>query len=284
MQKIKVLIVDDASFTRDIMRKGLRAEFPAFTTEEAPDGLKAQKLLEKKPFDLILCDWEMPEMNGAELLTWIRNNEPIKNTPFIMVTSRGDKEHVVKAIELKVNNYIVKPFSNDKLGKVVANVLQKAMELTAEQLRIIGGKYLDPMVVASKGLSGVIPTAELTRESVASNKTAAPTHKSTPPSEKVLLTLRFRGSQTKLLVKEISSELISGIVKNSADQIPPIMEMTVVDIEFEGITSRLNAFVYTLQARGDSNESDFVDITLKLVDQDDPDKMSHLNQFIDSIA
>ena len=282
MQKIKVLIVDDASFTRDIMRKGLRAEFPSFTTEEAPDGLKAQKLLEKMPFDLILCDWEMPEMNGAELLTWIRNNEPIKDTPFIMVTSRGDKEHVVKAIELKVNNYIVKPFSNDKLGKVVANVLQKTMGFSAEQLRIIGGKYLDPMAAASKGLSGAIPAAELTQESV-SSAPASTGAKSAQPGEKVLLTVRFRGSQIKLLVKEISSELITGIVKND-DQVPPIMEMTVVDIAFDGITSRLNAFVYTLQARGDSSESEFVDITLKLVDQDDSDKMDHLQKFIDSIG
>lgn len=61
------------------------------------------------------------------------------------------------------------------------------------------------------------------------------------------------------------------------------METTVVDITFEGITNRLNAFVYTLQARGDTTDSEFVDITLKLVDQDDPDKMSHLNNFIDSI-
>lgn len=213
MQKIKVLIVDDASFTRDIMRKGLRAEFPSFTTEEAPDGLKAQKILEKKPFDLILCDWEMPEMNGAELLTWIRNNEPIKDTPFIMVTSRGDKEHVVKAIELKVNNYIVKPFSNDKLGKVVGNVLQKAMGLTAEQLRIIGGKYLDPMAAASQGLSGAIPAAEITRESVNKGAPVATAKKSAQPSEKLLLGVRFRGSQIKLLVKEISSDLIVGIVK-----------------------------------------------------------------------
>ncbi|MCW8983085.1 MAG: hypothetical protein OQK13_03485, partial [Gammaproteobacteria bacterium] len=107
--------------------------------------------------------------------------------------------------------------------------------------------------------------------------------KSAQPSEKVLMTVRFRGSQIKLLVKEISSELITGIIKND-DQIPPIMEMTVVDVSFDGITSRLNAFVYTLQARGDSNESEFVDITLKLVDQDDSDKMKHLQNFIDSIA
>ena len=282
MQQIKVLIVDDASFTRDIMRKGLRAVFPAFTTEEAVDGLKAQKLLEKKPFDLILCDWEMPEMNGAELLTWIRNNDPIKDTPFIMVTSRGDKEHVVKAIELKVNNYIVKPFSNDKLGKVVANVLQKTMGFTAEQLRIIGGKYQDPMAASSNGLSGAIPTAEITRENVSKNA-ATTENKSAQPSEKLLLSVRFRGSQIKLLVKEISSEFITGIVKND-DQIPPIMEMTVIDVAFDGITNRLNAFVYTLQARGDNTESEFVDITLKLVDQDDAAKMEHLNNFIDSIV
>jgi len=283
VQKIKVLIVDDASFTREIMRKGIRSEFPAFTSEEAPDGLKAQKLLEQKPFDLILCDWEMPEMNGAELLTWLRNNDPIKDTPFIMVTSRGDKEHVVKAIELKVSNYIVKPFTNDKLGKVVANVLQKAMGLTAEQLRIIGGKYQDPMAMASNGLSGAISASELTPDSVAKNRPAVASSKSAKPTEKVLLPVRFRGSQIKLLVKEISSEMITGIVKNDS-QVPPIMEMTVVDISFEGITNRLNAFVYTLQARGDNNESEFVDITLKLVDQDDESKMEHLNQFIGSLT
>jgi len=283
VQKVKVLIVDDAAFTRDIMRKGLRAEFPTFTTEEATDGLKAQKILEQSPFDLILCDWEMPEMNGAELLTWIRNNDQIKDTPFIMVTSRGDKEHVVKAIELKVNNYIVKPFSNEKLGKVVGNVLQKTMGLSAEQLQIIGGKYQDPMAAASKGLSGAIPTAELTRESVAAAPAIKSDGKRAQPSEKVLLTIRFRGSQTKLLVKDISTDLIHGVVKND-EQIPPILEMTVVDINFEGITSRLNAYVYTLQARGDSSESEFVDITLKLVDQEDADKMSYLNKFIDSIV
>ncbi len=283
MQKIKVLIVDDASFTRDMMRKGLRAEFPAFTTEEAVDGLKAQKLLEKRPFDLILCDWEMPEMSGAELLTWLRSNEPIKNTPFIMVTSRGDKEHVVKAIELKVNNYIVKPFTNDKLGKVVANVLQKALDLSAEQLQIIGGRYQDPMATANNDLSGAIPATELTSENVAQNSSVPPSVKSAQPSQKVLLTIRFRDSQTQLLVKQISSEAITGVVKNG-DQIPPIMEMTVVDIAHESITSRLNAFVYMLQARGDSSESDFVDITLKLVDQDDPNKMKHLHQFIASLT
>jgi CheY-like chemotaxis protein len=198
-----------------------------------------------------------------------------------MVTSRGDKEHVVKAIELKVNNYIVKPFSNDKLGKVVSNVLQKSMGLSAEQLRIIGGKYQDPMAVANNSLSGAISAAELTRETVAKSPAAA-INKSAQPSEKLLLSVRFRGSQIKLLVKEISQEFITGIVKNDA-QIPPIMEMTVVDVTFEGITNRLNAFVYTLQARGDSSESEFVDITLKLVDMDDASKMEHLNKFIDSI-
>jgi hypothetical protein len=155
------------------------------------------------------------------------------------------------------------------------------MGLSAEQLRIIGGKYQDPMAVANNSLSGAISAAELTRETVAKSPAAA-INKSAQPSEKLLLSVRFRGSQIKLLVKEISQEFITGIVKNDA-QIPPIMEMTVVDVSFEGITNRLNAFVYTLQARGDSSESEFVDITLKLVDMDDAGKMDHLNKFIDSI-
>ena len=74
------------------------------------NGRKAQQMLARERFDLILCDWEMPEMSGLELLTWCRTQDALKAVPFIMVTSRGDKENVVQAIQAGVSDFIGKPF------------------------------------------------------------------------------------------------------------------------------------------------------------------------------
>lgn len=77
MATLKALVVDDASFVRD----------------------------------LILCDWEMPEMSGLELLQWMRQQPQYEKIPFIMITSRGDKDHVIEAVKEGVSEYLGKPFS-----------------------------------------------------------------------------------------------------------------------------------------------------------------------------
>lgn len=81
MSKVSALVVDDAPFIRDLMKKGLRDNFPGLHIEEAVNGRKAQQLLSRQNVDLILCDWEMPEMSGLELLTWCRAQENLKTTP-----------------------------------------------------------------------------------------------------------------------------------------------------------------------------------------------------------
>ena len=122
MSKVSVLVVDDATFIRDLVKKGLRDNFPGVQIEEAINGRKAQQMLSRQVVDLILCDWEMPEMSGLELLTWCREQDNLKTTPFIMVTSRGDKENVVQAIQACVSDYIGKPFSNEQLVTKVKKV------------------------------------------------------------------------------------------------------------------------------------------------------------------
>ena len=95
---IKILVVDDASFIRDLIRRTVRNQLPEVEVEEAINGKRAQTLLNKARFDLILCDWEMPEINGLQLLQWLRSNERdegVAPAPFIMVTSRCDKRNVV---------------------------------------------------------------------------------------------------------------------------------------------------------------------------------------------
>ena len=133
MSKLNVLVVDDAPFIRDLIKKGLRNLFPGLAVDEAADGRRAQTILGKQRFDLILCDWEMPGMTGLELLTWFRAQPDHKGVPFIMVTSRGDKENVVQAIQAGVSDYMGKPFSNEQLAAKVKKALQRTGKLAELQ-------------------------------------------------------------------------------------------------------------------------------------------------------
>ena len=129
MSKVSVLVVDDATFIRDLVKKGLRDNFPGVQIEEAINGRKAQQMLSRQVVDLILCDWEMPEMSGLELLTWCREQPQLKAMPFVMVTSRGDKENVVQAIQAGVSGYVSKPFTNEQLLTKVKQALNKVGKL-----------------------------------------------------------------------------------------------------------------------------------------------------------
>src|SRR5690554_7166091 len=119
MAKVSALVVDDAPFIRDLIKKALRSHFPGLQIEEAVNGSKARQLLARTSFDLILCDWEMPEMSGLELLEWFRGQPGQQKTPSIMVTSRGARDNVVQAIQAGVSDYVGKPFSNEQqIGRV----------------------------------------------------------------------------------------------------------------------------------------------------------------------
>src|SRR5471032_1791264 len=131
MSKVSVLVVDDAPFIRDLVKKGLRNYFPGIHLEDAVNGRKAQALLARESFDLVLCDWEMPEMSGLELLTWCRQQDGLKTMPFIMVTSRGNKENVVQAIHAGVSDFVGKPFTNEQLLTKVKKALAKVGKLDA---------------------------------------------------------------------------------------------------------------------------------------------------------
>ncbi|MCU7369339.1 response regulator [Paucibacter sp. O1-1] len=137
---IKILVVDDATFTRDLIRRTLRKQFPSAQLEEAINGRKAQQMLTKMTFDMVLCDWEMPEMTGVELLQWCREQDNYQKTdlPFIMITSRGDKDHIVEAVKSGVTDYLGKPFSSEQLINKVMSAAKKhdlVAELTSQPSR-----------------------------------------------------------------------------------------------------------------------------------------------------
>ena len=84
MTALKVLVVDDAVFIRDLITKAMQEHYPSFTIQEAADGLKAQTILKASPVDLVLCDWEMPEMSGLEAIRLIRAKFH-QNLPIIFI-------------------------------------------------------------------------------------------------------------------------------------------------------------------------------------------------------
>jgi DNA-binding response OmpR family regulator len=115
MDKLKVLLVDDMSTARNFIKFGLETHHPNLMISEASNGKEAKVKLEGGRFDLVLCDWEMPLVTGEDLLKWIRGHETLSNTKFIMITANSDKESVRRAVQMKVDGYLVKPFTMDKL-------------------------------------------------------------------------------------------------------------------------------------------------------------------------
>jgi two-component system, chemotaxis family, chemotaxis protein CheY len=116
---MKVLIVDDFATMRKIVRNVLK-QIGFTNMAEADNGKNALKILKKENIDLILCDWNMPEMPGIDLLKAIKSDDDLKNIPFVMVTAEAQKDNIIEAVKAGVNSYIVKPFSaetvNEKLN------------------------------------------------------------------------------------------------------------------------------------------------------------------------
>jgi two-component system, chemotaxis family, chemotaxis protein CheY len=120
---MKVLIVDDFATMRRILKNILK-QIGLKNISEADNGKAALKELRKEKFDLVLCDWNMPEMPGIELLNQVRSDDELKAIPFVMVTAEAKKENILEAVKAGVSSYIVKPFTaetvNEKLEKIFA--------------------------------------------------------------------------------------------------------------------------------------------------------------------
>jgi len=124
MGQLQLLIVDDSTLMRDIIKETVEEAFPEVHTSVANNGDEAQKMLSHKHFDLVLCDWEMPALKGNELLKWLREGSSQQAVPFIMITAKGEKDYILEVMKLGVTDYIVKPFSPELLCQKVKTVLK----------------------------------------------------------------------------------------------------------------------------------------------------------------
>ena len=122
MIDIKILVVDNVTSMRHVTKSILMvAEYTNIT--QATDGVEALELLQDEIFDLIICDWEMPNMNGLELLIEIKKNEKLKNIPFLMLTSNTEKIKVNVAIKAGATDYVIKPIQPSVLLEKINNCL-----------------------------------------------------------------------------------------------------------------------------------------------------------------
>lgn len=120
-KNMKVLVVDDFSTMRRIVKNILR-QLGFQNIVEADDGTSAVALLEREKVDLIISDWNMPNMTGIELLRHVRGSDSLKDIPFLMVTAEAQQENIIEAVKAKVSNYIVKPFTADTLNEKIEKI------------------------------------------------------------------------------------------------------------------------------------------------------------------
>jgi len=121
-KNMKVLVVDDFATMRKI-EKNILGQLGIKDVDEADDGSTALPKIQQNHYDVILLDWNMPNMSGLELLKAVRSDPSTKDVPIIMVTAEALKDNIIAAAQAGVNDYTVKPFTaailEDKLKKVL---------------------------------------------------------------------------------------------------------------------------------------------------------------------
>jgi two-component system, chemotaxis family, chemotaxis protein CheY len=120
---MKFLVVDDSQTMRRIVNNALKS-LGYDDIIEAEDGKDAVAKLYVDKIDFIITDWNMPNMSGLEFTKAVRADEQFAEIPILMVTTRGMKEDVMEALQAKVNNYVVKPFTPQVLKEKIDLILK----------------------------------------------------------------------------------------------------------------------------------------------------------------
>ncbi|MBX4137526.1 MULTISPECIES: response regulator [Pseudomonas] len=289
MSKVSVLVVDDASFIRDLVKKCLRNYFPGIKIEDAVNGKKAQAILMRETFDLVLCDWEMPEMSGLELLTWCREQTHLKAMPFVMVTSRGDKENVVQAIQAGVSGYVSKPFTNEQLLNKVKQALHKVGRLDAlvasaptKMNSAFGNDSLSALTGGKPEAIKAAPAAAATpnRGLLNTQPVKAPAASASAQAGRGQGQLRLSSGTQQCVIKALSIKEALLVVRRG-EVLPQVLESAVLDLEQgdNAEVARLNGYLHAVVAFEPRPDSDWLQLTFRFIDQD-AQKMDYISRLI----
>jgi CheY-like chemotaxis protein len=299
MSNPRFLVVDDATFTRDLIKKTLRNVFPGCEVFDSPTVRKAQAMLKQQAVDVILSDWEMPEVTGEEFLKWIRADEALAKTPFIIVSSRGEREFVAKAIQAGVNDYLGKPFTPDDLLQKVGKQLKRigksptggrstgaTQGIAFASVDALGAKPVNAPATpkAEMSSSAALLMGQGMGQVMGQAPKAAPPSASTASGVKAQAQLRFAsGADTVCVVRNITLKGLQGFIRRDV-VVPTLFEQTVISIVSPtgGDVARLNGYVENLAAAQAGIDCESVRIGISFVD-DDPKKLEHLSLYIASL-
>lgn len=120
----KFLIVDDFSTMRRIIRNLLK-ELGYTNVDEAEDGVMGLSKLRNEQFDFVVSDWNMPNMDGLEMLKNIRADPALSKLPVLMVTAEAKKENIIAAAQAGASGYVVKPFTAATLDEKLSKIFEK---------------------------------------------------------------------------------------------------------------------------------------------------------------
>ncbi|NOX76126.1 MAG: chemotaxis protein CheY [Gammaproteobacteria bacterium] len=123
-KNMKILIVDDFSTMRRIIKNLLR-DLGFTNTQEADDGLTALPILKGGGIDFLVTDWNMPGMQGIDLLKAVRADAELASLPVLMVTAEQKRDQIVEAAQAGVNGYIVKPFTAQTLKEKIDKIFER---------------------------------------------------------------------------------------------------------------------------------------------------------------
>lgn len=123
-KNMKILVVDDFSTMRRIIKNLLR-DLGFNNTKEADDGLTALPMLQAESFDFLVTDWNMPGMQGIDLLKAVRADPKLANLPVLMVTAESKRDQIVEAAQAGVSGYIVKPFTAQTLEEKLVKIFER---------------------------------------------------------------------------------------------------------------------------------------------------------------
>jgi PleD family two-component response regulator len=131
LKGLRILIVDDMSFMRDVIRQCLTMSFPSCICDDAIDGKSAMTMLQTVSYNIVLCDFELPDIKGDEILKWVREESSVKDLPFIMVTANRDVDVIKHAQFMRVTDYVVKPLNCGVLSQKIRDALKPKQQAPA---------------------------------------------------------------------------------------------------------------------------------------------------------
>jgi two-component system, chemotaxis family, chemotaxis protein CheY len=141
MEPLRTLVVEDARAMRKFITSGLEKEIRHIEIAEAQNGKEAQQKLMTSKFNCVICDHDMPVMNGEELLHWVRNSSEQRDMPFIMATATRERELLSRLVKAGANACLLKPFTIDDLVHRIVDITAQLNRRQHDRFAVEGTVY-----------------------------------------------------------------------------------------------------------------------------------------------